>query len=60
MKNEKFEEMVLNAGMIELSDEQLLNTDGGFIVLLLEAAGLYAAICAVAYGAGALYGLATK
>ena len=57
MKNEQFAKMV---SMEEISKEQLETIDGGFIIILLEAAAVYAAICAVSYGAGALYGLAKQ
>ncbi len=43
--------------MEDLSKEQLETIDGGFLILLLQAVTIYGAICAVAYGAGALYGL---
>lgn len=43
-----------------LSKNEMKNINGGFLHLVLAAAGVYAAINVVAYGAGALYGLLTK
>jgi hypothetical protein len=60
MKNQKFEVGLFKANVTELSSEQLVNTNGGFLIIILQAAAIYAAICSVAYGAGALYGIATK
>ena len=48
------------AGLTELSSDQLANTDGGILPLLLNAAAAYAGLYALAYGAGALTGFLTK
>jgi hypothetical protein len=60
MKNRKNQEMIIDNNLTLLSNEQLQGTNGGIIAAILAAATIYAGVCAVAYGAGALYGIITK
>ncbi|SKC42537.1 class IIb bacteriocin, lactobin A/cerein 7B family [Ohtaekwangia koreensis] len=48
------------AELTELSNEQLANTDGGIIPLLLNVAAAYGGLLALSYAAGAAYGYLTK
>lgn len=60
MKNQKIEKMLIKADVSELTDDQLGTTYGGILPAILAALSIYAGICAVAYGAGALHGMACK
>lgn len=44
----------------ELTENEMTSTSGGFLFALGAAVTVYGALFAVAYGAGALYGIATK
>lgn len=60
MKTYIFEENLNGSNIIELENFQMSNIEGGILGVFLVAGGVYAGICAVAFGAGALYGLLTK
>lgn len=60
MKNENNVEMGSLREIADLSKDELISINGGILPLILEAAAIYGIICAVSYGAGALYGLVRK